>query len=163
MCQSLAAVHESRDRAGGKVSHHNVSLFAAFTHVPVSSQTDRSSYHAVFSGDFAACPWLRVMPNPLLSQPSIRNIPPFTRCKMPFRFFDCSVRKWARPSARAKGAGCDACSSHFCGFHMVRDFHKCSIGASTPSPAASTSQLQLPQYPLVADKASRKGPGCRSP
>ncbi|KAJ2974940.1 hypothetical protein NUW58_g8497 [Xylaria curta] len=43
------------------------------------------------------------------------------------RFFDCSVPKCGRSSARAVGAGCDMCSSHFCGVHMSRDFHKCKI------------------------------------
>ncbi|KAI1204925.1 uncharacterized protein F4807DRAFT_300500 [Annulohypoxylon truncatum] len=44
------------------------------------------------------------------------------------RFFDCSVSECGRPSARAVGAGCDMCSSYFCGVHMSRDFHKCSLG-----------------------------------
>ncbi|KAK9776979.1 putative Aminoglycoside phosphotransferase domain-containing protein [Seiridium cardinale] len=44
------------------------------------------------------------------------------------RFFDCSVFECGRPSARAVGAGCDMCSSYFCGVHMSQDFHKCSTG-----------------------------------
>ncbi|KAK1772146.1 hypothetical protein QBC33DRAFT_574830 [Phialemonium atrogriseum] len=37
------------------------------------------------------------------------------------RFFDCSVSECGRPSARAVAAGCDMCSSYFCGVHMSRD------------------------------------------
>lgn len=49
------------------------------------------------------------------------------------RFFDCSVTGCERPSARAVGAGCDMCSSHFCALHMSRDYHKCpSIGVRDP-------------------------------
>ncbi|KAG6355234.1 hypothetical protein INS49_004315 [Diaporthe citri] len=44
---------------------------------------------------------------------------------MVHRFFDCSVTGCKRPSARAVGAGCDMCSSYFCGLHMSRDHHKC--------------------------------------
>ncbi|KAG7131701.1 hypothetical protein HYQ46_009637 [Verticillium longisporum] len=44
------------------------------------------------------------------------------------RFFRCSVSDCGRPSARSVGAGCDVCKMHFCGIHMSRDFHKCSIG-----------------------------------
>ncbi|KAK0636909.1 hypothetical protein B0T17DRAFT_587923 [Bombardia bombarda] len=50
---------------------------------------------------------------------------------MTSRFFDCSVPDCARPSARSVGAGCDICCKHFCGVHMLPNFHKCGSTNTT--------------------------------